>query len=147
MSRAAKSVGIVFVIVSVCAAFYFSIKALTRPGGKSRADDYPWITVDETYTPGNSIEAFIKDDAVAKGLLPVYLRNYGKNAAILKKFRGTNFAGANEAVLAMVFPGLDDWLLLDLRYKNEKERDVARTVLYVQVRGQWKVADSGSLMK
>jgi hypothetical protein len=38
-------------------------------------------------------------------------------------------------------------MLVDLKYKDEKERDIQRTMLYVEIGGQWKVADSGRLMK
>jgi hypothetical protein len=147
MSKAFKIVVIFLVIDAAAVAAYFGIRALSGRRGPSPQDEYAWMTVDESYQPRNSIEEFVKADAVQKGLLPVYLKNYGRNADVLKKFRGTKFAGANEAVLDMAYRGLQDWMLVDLRYKNEKERDIQRTMLYVQIGGQWTVADSGQLMK
>ncbi len=66
---------------------------------------------------------------------------------MLKRFRGTNFARPNEAALNMAFRGLGDWMLVDLKYKNEKDQDVQRTVLYVEIGGTWRVGDSGTLLK
>lgn len=146
MNRVLKAVLIFLAMDAVAAGLYFGIKAL---GGKSKSpqDEYAWVTVDESYQPRNAVEEFLKADAVQKGLLPVYIKDYGRNADVLKRFRGTNIAGANEAVLDMAFRGLQDWMLVDLRYKNEKERDVQRTMLYVEISGQWKVGDNGRLMK
>jgi hypothetical protein len=147
MNKALKIVVIFLVIDAAAVAAYFAIRSLSGGRGPSPQDEYTWMTVDASYQPRNSIEEFVKADAVQKGLLPVYLKNYGRNADVLKKFRGTKFAGTNEAVLDMAFRGLQDWMLVDLKYKNEKERDIQRTMLYVQIGGQWTVADSGRLVK
>jgi hypothetical protein len=147
MNKVAKIILIFLAIDAVAVIAYFGIKALAGHGGKSLEDEYPWVTVDENYSPKNSIEEFIKSDAAEKGLLPIYLRNYGQNTAVLKKFRGTNFAGANEAVLRMAYRGMEDWMIVDLKYRNERQQDIQRTVLYVEIGGQWRVADSGRLMK
>ena len=40
---------------------------------------YEWKTMDESYQPMDYVEQFIKDDASAKGLFPVQIRNYGRN--------------------------------------------------------------------
>jgi hypothetical protein len=131
----------VFAFAAVLAA------GLTSCGPGSTPEDFEWTTIDEYYTPANYIEEFIKADAEQKEILPVYLRSYGKDPAILKRFRGTNFARPNEAALNMAFRGLGDWLLVDLKYKNEKDQDVQRTVLYVEIGGSWRVGDSGTLLK
>jgi hypothetical protein len=146
MSKALKIVLIILAFVAVVAAAYFGYQTLAGKG-KSPEEEYPWVTVDENYQPANSIEAFIKADAAGKRLLPVYLRNYGRNVSVLKRFRGAHFAKANEAVLEMAYRGMRDWMLVDLKYKNEKEREVQRTILYVEIGGQWTVADGGNLMK
>ena len=121
--------------------------AASCSGGRSPAADYPWLTIDASYAPKNAVEEFLKADATAKGLLPFFIKNYDHNAAVLKKFRGKDFAGPTQSVLEMSFKGLDDWMLVDLRYTNEKERDVQRTILYIESAGQWRVGDSGRLMK
>lgn len=146
MNRILKIVVIFLVMDALAAAVYFGVKALNTKGPNPQ-DEYAWVAVDENYPPRNPVEEFIKTDAEQKKLLPIHLKNYGRNAAILKRFRGTAFAGANEAVLDMAYRGLQDWMLVDLKYKDEKERDIQRTMLYVQIGGQWKVADSGQLMK
>lgn len=46
----------------------------------------------------------------------------------------------------MLNPGLDDWMLVDIRYKSESEREIIRTILYLSIRGVWKVGDSGTLV-
>jgi hypothetical protein len=146
LNKVVRVLVIFLILDAVAAGLYFGVKALSGPR-RNPQDEYAWVTADENYQPRNSVEEFIKADAAQKGLLPIYLRNYGRNVAILKKFRGTNVANANEAVLDMAFRGLQDWMIIDIKYKNEKERDVQRTMLYVEIGGQWKVGDSGRLMK
>jgi len=146
LNRALKVVIIFLAIGAVAAGLYFGVKSLGRKAGNPQ-DEYAWVTVDESYQPRNAVEEFIKADAAARHLFPVYIKDYGRNAEVLKRFRGTGVARANEAVLDMAFRGLQDWMLVDLRYKNEKEREVQRTMLYVEIGSQWKVGDNGSLMK
>jgi hypothetical protein len=112
-----------------------------------QAEDHAWVTIDENYVPQNYIEEFIKNDSEQKGLFPVYIKNYAKDKSILGRFRGANFAKPNEARLNMAFSGLEDWMLVDIKYNNEKNQEVLRTVLYVQIEGTWRVGDSGSLLK
>jgi hypothetical protein len=146
LNKALKVVIIFLAMDALAAGLYFGYKALAGKGAGPE-DEYAWVTVDESFQPRNSVEGFIKTDAVQQGLLPAYIKDYGRNAKVLKKFRGTKLAGANEAVLEMTFPGVQDWMLVDLKYKTDKERDVQRTMLYVQVGGQWKAGDSGKLMR
>jgi len=146
LSKALKLVLIFLAVDAVAAGLYFGYQALAGKGSAPE-DGYAWVTVDESYQPRNTVEEFLKADAVQKGLVPAYLKDYGRNVKILKKFRGTKLAWANEAILEMTFPGVQDWMIIDLKYKTEKEREVQRTMLYVQVGGQWKVGDSGGLMK
>ncbi len=143
--RRAPRIGRSCFAAAAVVCFVSIIPSCTR--GKSPAADYPWVTVDEAYTPKNSVEEFIKGDAAAKGMLPCFIKDYGHNAAVLKQFRGKDFAGPSQSVLEMAFTGLEDWMLVDIRYTNEKEHDVQRTVLYIRTGGQWRVGDSGRLMK
>jgi len=146
MNKTLKILAIFLAVDAIALGAYFGIRAMS--GGRAKPqDEYAWVMLDQNYAPTNLIEQYIKDDAAAKGLLPVYLRNYGRNVSVLKRFRGANFAGANEAVLEMAYRGLQDWMLVDLKYRNEKERDIERTMLYIELGGQWKVADSGQLRK
>ena len=135
----------VLVIIWLVVTTFMISPAGCRKG--SRADDYQWIEIDENYRPQNYVEEFIKSDSEQKGIFPVSIRNYGKDISILRRFRGTNFAKPNEAALKMAFPDIEDWMLIDIKYKNEKGQEVLRTVLYVQVEGNWRVGDSGTLLK
>lgn len=108
---------------------------------------YDWVTIDESYVPTHYIEEFIKSDSESRGLLPVYIKNYDRDKNVLRRFRGTLLAKPNEAALKIAFPGLEDWMLIDLKYENEKKQEVLRTILYVQAEGQWKVGDSGRLLE
>ncbi len=146
MNKTAKIIGIFLVVDLVILGAYFGIKSAMNPG-KAPMDAYEWKTVDENYQPADYVEQFIKDDAAAKGIFPVEIRNYGKNADVLKRFVGKNFARSSVSSVDMAFPGLDDWTLVDIRYKNEKQQEIARTVLYVSIKNQWRVGDSGTLSK
>jgi hypothetical protein len=125
------------------------IGSLTACKGKgSVSSGYDWVTIDKNYNPQNTIEEFLRDDAVAKGYLPVYIKNYGKNKKILRQFKGQRFAQTNnETVLEMQFKGMEDWMIIDLKYKNEKGQEVKRTLLYINVRGKWMLGDSGTLLE
>ena len=135
----------IFIAVLLVGVAFIAGSSGCRKG--SQADDYQWITIDENYTPQNYVEEFIKNDSEQKEIFPVNIRNYGKDISILRRFRGTNFARPNEAALNMAFPDLEDWMLIAIKYKNEKDREILRTVLYIQVEGSWRVGDSGSLLK
>jgi len=135
----------VLIVMLLAASAYMVSSPACRKG--SRADDFQWTQIDENYTPQNYVEEFIKNDSEQKGIFPVNIRNYGKDVSILRRFRGTNFAKPNEASLKMAFPDLEDWMLIDIKYKNEKDQEILRTVLYVQVEGNWRVGDSGTLLK
>lgn len=137
-----------FALVTLAGAFLVlgSLSCKSSPGSGG-AEGYPWVTIDENYQPADTVESFIKNDSATRGLLPVSIRNYGHDAAVLRHFKGSRFAGPKVAVLEMFYKGLNDWKLVDLEYKNEKKQQVRRTVLYVDVAGAWTVADSGTLMK
>jgi len=128
-------------------AGYFAYKTILRGKSSSKPEDFEWVAIDENYAPQNYIEEFIKNDAAQKGIFPVYIRSYGRDAGVLKRFLGTNFARPTEAQLNMMYKGLEDWMLLDLKYEDEKDREVQRTLLYVQFKGAWQVGDSGKLLK
>ena len=131
-------------VVALAAAF---AAGLSSCGRGARPEDFEWTMIDESYMPKNYIEEFIKTDAEQKGIFPVYIRNYGKDPAVLKKFRGMKFARPSEAALNLAFTGLSDWMLVGLKYKNEKDQEVQRTVLYIEIGGNWRVGDSGTLLK
>lgn len=135
----------IILVVFLAGMAFLSGTTACRKG--SRAEDYEWTSIDENYVPKNYVEEFIKNDSEQKGIFPVSIRNYGKDASVLRRFRGANFARPNEAALNMAFPGLDDWMLIDIKYKNDKDQEVLRTVLYVEVGGNWRVGDSGSLLE
>lgn len=132
---------------SVLALAVVVAAGLLSCGRGARPEDFEWTMIDESYAPKNYVEQFIKTDAEQKGIFPVYIRNYGQDPAVLKRFRGTNFARPTVAALNLAFRGLGDWMLVDLKYKNENDKDVQRTVLYVETGGNWRVGDSGSLLK
>ncbi|MBN1939380.1 MAG: hypothetical protein JW843_07330 [Candidatus Aminicenantes bacterium] len=124
---------------------YFGYKAL-RPGGSDAAEAYAWVIIDQSYVPKNDVEAFIKTDADNRGALPVQIRNYGSDPKILGRFKGRKYAKPSEKTLEMLNQGLDDWMIVDIRYKAENDRDVIRTMLYLFVKGAWIVGDTGELV-
>jgi len=148
MKKFIKILNILLIIGSV-AIGALAIIGLTACKGKgSVSSGYDWVTIDKNYNPQNTIEEFLRDDAAAKGYLPVYIKNYGKNKKILRQFKGKRFAQTNnETVLEMQFKGMEDWMIIDLKYKNEKEQEVKRTLLYINVRGKWMLGDSGTLLE
>jgi len=125
---------------------YFVYKALKGGSGRDLSA-FEWVTVDAAYAPRDAVEEFIKNDAQARNALPVYIKNYGHDPKILAKFKGKQFAKPNPTVLGMFFKGLDDWMIVDIKYKTETEREVQRTMLYIFEAKQWKVGDTGSLLK
>ena len=135
---------IMFLVLLVGYFLYTSFFLKAKP---KYAQEYDWIVIDEYYTPRDLVEDFIKQDAIAKGNLPVNIINYGDDQSVLRRFRGKRFASPSEAQLRMMFNGLEEWKLVDIQYKTEKEQEIQRTVLYVYLNGEWSVGDSGELTK
>ena len=134
----------------ICAAVFLSLCACKKNASDKTNLDisaYEWKTIDEFYIPEDFVEEFIKNDSAEKGLLPVQIKNYGSNTAVLRKFKGKNFAGPSEAQIKMMYNGLGEWKLIDLKYKNKEKKDIQRTILYVYINGDWMVGDGGSLTK
>lgn len=136
---------IFIVLVLVLLAGYLIYKSLILKPAPKYARQYEWTVIDEYYEPRDHVEDFIKRDATVRGNLPIYIINYGADPSTLRRFRGKRFAGPTESQLKMMFSGLDDWKLVDIKYKTEKDQEVQRTVLYVYLNGEWTVGDSGQL--
>lgn len=145
MSKSLRILIIFLVFDAVAVGAYLGIKALGSGGAPDPTADAAWTTMDENFQPSTELEQFVKTDAEDNGLLPLQFRNFGRSAAVLKKFRGAKLAGASVAVLEMQFKGLEDWAIAELRIKTEDGREIRRTVLYILTANAWKVGDSGRL--
>ena len=130
------------------AAVLAAVSGCSSPSGKkgNGPGAFDWVMMDESYIPKNDVETFIKTDAENRGALPLYIRNHGSDKQALSLFKGRQYAGPSPNALEMLNQGLDDWMLVDIKYKTENEREVIRTVLYLSIRGVWKVGDSGTLV-
>jgi len=130
---------------AVVVGAYFGIKAI----GSGRAADptagVDWITMDAYYQPATELEQSIKTDYEERELLPLQFRNFGRNPAVLKRFRGAKMVGAGVSVLEMTFKGLEDWAIVEVWIKGEEGREIRRTILYVQTSNAWKAGDNGRL--
>jgi hypothetical protein len=145
MSPTVKILAIVLICAVVVIGGYLLYRGQVAQARAAEA--VVWETVDQNYVPQDDVESYIKDDAIAKGLLPVYIRNYGNNRKILGRFKGTNYAQPREGVLSAMNPGLEDWKLIEIKYKAANGLEVLRAVLYVKSKGAWSVVDSGTLME
>ena len=154
MSKALKIIIIIVIIDLVLLGGYFGLKLLSSKKSQSDNNEYEWVRVDEYYSPKDYIEEFkylfeieeyILKDSQAKELLPVFIKNYGRDKKVLKKFRGKNFVSPSVAQVKLQYRSLADWQLIDLKYTDENEREIERTILYVQENGSWKVGDFGIL--
>lgn len=134
-------------MIGVLVIGYFIYKSFVLSPSPKYAQEYEWTVIDEYYTPKDLVEDFIMRDAITRGNLPINIINYGDDPSVLRRFRGKRFAGPTEAQLSMMFSGLEEWKLVDIMYKTEKDQEVQRTVLYVYVNGEWTVGDSGQLAK
>jgi hypothetical protein len=135
------------VMILVLAIGYFIYRSFVLSPTPKYAQEYEWTVIDEYYTPKDLVEDFIKQDALARNNLPINIINYGDDQSVLRRFRGKRFAGPTEAQLSMMFSGLEEWKLVDIQYKTEKDQEIQRTVLYVYLNGEWSVGDSGQLTK
>jgi hypothetical protein len=145
MSKPLRMLIIFLLIDAVAVGVYFLAKG-SGPGADP-TKDFVWTTMDAYYQPATELEQSIKTDYEEKGLLPFQFRNYGRTAAVLKKFRGSKLVGAGVPVLEMTFKGLEDWAVVDIWIKGENNREIRRTVLYILLENEWKVADSGRLVE
>jgi len=146
MSKPLRLLLIFLLIDAVAAGVYFLAKGSGSGSGADPTKDFAWTTLDAYYQPATELEQSIKTDYEEKGLLPFRFRNYSRNAAVLKKFRGSKLVGAGVPVLEMTFKGLEDWAVVDIWIKGEDNREIRRTVLYILHENVWKVADSGRLV-
>ena len=137
------SSAVLFLFAATLLTAAFSCSSSTGGQGTGGAE---WVMMDESYVPKDDVEAFIKADAVNRGALPLFIRNHKSDKRALSGFKGRQYAGPSPRTLEMLNPGLDDWMLVDIRYKSESEREIVRTVLYLSIRGVWKVGDSGTLI-
>ncbi len=144
MSKTGKII-LIFLLIDVIGIGAY---LLLRPGHGGRSGrEAAWKVIGPDYQPENAVEEFIKNDAAARDALPVMIRDHGRQAKVLRRFKGKQFAQPNPKVLAMFFKGLDDWMIVDIKYKAENGREATRTVLYVLDAGQWKVGDTGLLLE
>jgi hypothetical protein len=141
MSKPLRMLFIFLLIDAVAVGVYFLVKG-SGPGADP-TKDFAWTTMDAYYQPATELEQSIKTDFEG----PFQFRNYGRAAAILKKFRGSKLVGAGVPVLEMTFKGLEDWAVVDIWIKGENNREIRRTVLYVLRENEWKVVDSGRLVE
>jgi hypothetical protein len=146
MSKPLRMLFIFLLIDAVAVGIYFLAKGSGSGPGADPTKDFAWTTMDAYYQPATELEQSIKTDYEEKGLLPFQFRNYGRNAAVLKKFRGSKLVGAGVPVLEMTFKGLEDWAVVDIWIKGVDNREIRRTVLYILRENEWKVADSGRLL-
>jgi hypothetical protein len=145
MSKAVRILLIFLAVDAVVAGLYFGAKALRSGGAKDLPDGPDWVIMDASYQPATELEQVIKTDYEARELLPLQFRNFGRSAAVLKRFRGAKLVGAGVSVLEMTFKGLEDWSIVEIWIKGEEGREVRRTILYVLTANAWKVGDSGRL--
>lgn len=146
MSKPVRILLIFLLVDAVALGVYFLAKGMKSGPGKDPTKDYAWTTMDDYYQPATELEQFVKTDSEEKGLLPLQFRNYGRDAAVLKKFRGSKLVGAGIPVLEMTFKDLEDWAVVDIWIKREDDRDIRRTILYVLFGGGWKIGDSGKIV-
>jgi hypothetical protein len=145
MSKAVRILLIFLVVDALVAGLYFGIRALGSGGGEDPAADVAWVTMDAYYQPAAELEQVIKTDYEERELLPLQFRNFGRSAAVLKRFRGAKLVGGGVSVLEMQFKGLEDWSIVEIWIKGEEGREVRRAILYILTENAWKVGDSGRL--
>jgi hypothetical protein len=145
MSKAVRILVIFLIVDAVAVGAYFGIKALGSGGGGDPTKGYEWFTMDAYYQPASELEQLLKTSSEEMELLPLQVRNFGANAAVLRKFRGAKFVGGSKSVLEMTFKGLEDWAVVEIWFKGEEGREIRRAILYVLTGNAWKVGDSGRL--
>lgn len=139
---------VIFLLLDLLGLGVYFLAKGSKPGsGDDPAKGTDWVTMDAYAQPATELEQSIKTTYDGQGLLPIQYRNYGRNAAILKKFRGSKLVGAGVSVLEMTFKSLEDWAVVDIWIRGEDNRDIRRTVLYVLSENEWKVGDSGRLVE
>ena len=137
-----------FILIGLVFNMHFGCKREKETVSETNIRNTDWIIIDENYSPRNVIEEFIKRESAEQDSFPVSIKNYGKDPTILKNFSGRRFAKPTEGAIKLFYKDMIDWIIIDLKYKTKTEREVLRTVLYIQTGdGDWIVGDSGSLGK
>jgi hypothetical protein len=147
MNKAVKIILIILIIDVVLVIGYFGYKAISK-GSSSKSSEYEWVEMTESYNPKDIIEEFIFQDASNQDLFPVYIKNYGRDFDVLKKFVGKKLFKPSRTELDFVFPDAQDWHLIELKYDlKDRDREFRRTVLYIQEGDEWKVGDAGGAIE
>jgi len=143
MNKIVKIILIILIIDVVLVIGYFGYKGISK-GSSSESSAYEWVEMTENYTPKDHIEDFILQDAIRQDLFPVYIKNYGRDTKMLKKFVGKKLFKPSLTELEFVFPDMKDWHLIELKYDvKDRDRQFRRTVFYIQEGDEWKVGDAG----
>lgn len=145
MSKPVRILVIFLLVDALAIGVYFLARGLRAGSGEDPTKSAEWATMDAHFQPTTELEEFIKTNSEEMGLLPMQFRNYGRNASVLKRFRGSKIVGAGKSVLEMAFQGLEDWAVVDIWIRGEEGREIRRTILYVLTDNAWKVGDSGRL--
>ncbi|NIO22582.1 MAG: hypothetical protein GTN38_00960 [Candidatus Aenigmarchaeota archaeon] len=99
-----------------------------------------WVRIDEDYKAKHPIEKCIKKDASKENDLPIFIKNYGKNPDVLRKFVGSAYSQPTEERINSEY---SDWVIMDLKFTNKRGKEIYRRVLYVKTNEGWAVADFG----
>jgi hypothetical protein len=145
MSKPVRILVIFLLVDALAIGVYFLARGLRSGSGENPTEGAEWATMDAHFQPATELEEFIKTNSEEMGLLPMQFRDYGRNASVLKRFRGSKIVGAGKSVLEMAFQGLEDWAVVDIWIRGEEGREIRRTILYVLTDNAWKVGDSGRL--
>lgn len=145
MSKPVRILVIFLLVDALAIGVYFLAGRLRSGSGEDPTKSAEWATMDAHFQPTTELEEFIKTNSEEMGLLPMQFRNYGRNGAVLRRFRGAKIVGAGKSVLEMAFQGLEDWAVVDIWIRGEDGREIRRTILYVLTDNAWKVGDSGRL--
>jgi hypothetical protein len=103
--------------------------------------DDGWTKIDQDYKAKHPVEKYIKEGAESRNEFPVFIKNYGKDPSMLKKFEGSYFTYPTEEMVNSKYG--EEWIIMDIKYKRKDGKEIYRRFLCAKSKNGWFPADFG----
>lgn len=141
MRKSVKILIIFFVILAIAIGGYLGFHKIFSNKQQTSSEYGKWIKIDRNYKPGDGVESVVKQYAQEENIYPFLIRKI-KDPSLFGQFKGFLASGLTEEDIKES-DYYQDWVIVDLKYKDENGKEVYRRALFVQVAdGKWGVIDS-----
>jgi|GEM_PF-4758346 len=116
-----------------------------RGVGLSDYENEGWVKIDQDYKAKHPVEKMIKEGRLKENMPLTLIKNYGKDPSVMQRYRSGVFGGLTAEKIKSVYKECEDWMVIGLKYKDEKGYENNLALLYIKLNGSWTVGDAGGL--